>query len=326
MTVLIDLPGLVRQYGDFSLAASTDQPGIRLFGDADGVIAYREVRMGAHTLHVALGEPLADPERWQELARGFLSMASNAMLVNVGEQFGRLLTREGMYLNSLGWEAILDLSEGYELTGPKKQNIRNAVSRATAAGYRVVEVDADDDETWAGLHRLSHDWLARKGGGRPENAFITRPLQRRGLHQRVFVLQEGEGTAVQLLTIDEMWRAGELVGYHANINRDADDAPKNADYVIIAHLVDLLRAHDVPVLSLGLCPSASATIERKRNLYSDIFLHLARSHGKSVYNLDGLTRHKEEFRSTHRRPVFVASQEPWPMHDILALLRVSYLV
>ncbi|GAB3085984.1 DUF2156 domain-containing protein [Nocardioides zeae] len=326
MSSSIDLPGLVRRYGDFSLAASTDQPGIRLFGDADGVIAYRQLRKKAHTLNVALGDPLADPDRWGELARGFLAATANAMLVNVGERFGQLLTNEGLYLNPLGWEAILDLSGGYDLSGSKKQNIRNAVSRATAAGYRVDEVDEGDDEAWARLHRLSHSWLTRRSRGRPENALITRPLQRRGRHQRVFVLQDVEGTAVQMLTLDELWRADEIVGYHANINRDGEGAPKNADYVIIAHLIDLLRAHQVPVLSLGLCPTTYAGADRRRNLYSDLFLHVARREGRSIYNFDGLTRHKEEFRPTHRRPVYVAGQEPWPMHDIFGVLKVSNLV
>ena len=95
MTASIDLPGLVRRYGDFSLAASTDQPGIRLFGDADGVIAYREVRIGAHTLHLALGEPLADPH-----VGGSVGM----QLVGEGQLDGELTQRELDVLRLLGGE------------------------------------------------------------------------------------------------------------------------------------------------------------------------------------------------------------------------------
>ncbi|MFV2144868.1 phosphatidylglycerol lysyltransferase domain-containing protein [Isoptericola sp. G70] len=322
-----DLDQHVRRYGSFSLAASVDQPGMKVFGDGDGVIAFMEVRSGSRTLRVCLGEPLAPEEAWERLVRRFLGASSGVVFLNVGEQLGKLLTREGMYLNPLGWEALLDLGGGYDLSGPKKQNIRNAVRRATSLGFSVTEVDEDDDAAWAQLHRVSQDWLVRRSAGRPENRLVTRPFMRRNSHQRVFALRHADGRVVHLVTIDAMWREEKVVGYHSNINRGLEDAPKNADYVIHAALVDRLREEGVPVLSLGLCPDLGATpAGRKSNLYTTFAMDLVRRYGTGVYNLEGIERHKAEFRPSSRRPVFVAAQEPWPAADVLGIFRASNLV
>lgn len=317
---------LIRRYGDFSLAASIDQPGIRLFGNADGAIAFKEMRSGGHFLRCALGDPLAPAEDWPELVARFISETPNVVLANVGEQLGALLSRNRMYLNQLGTEAILDLKGGYDLSGKKKQNIRNAVHRAAADGFRVDEISPEDDNGWEQIHLISHQWLHRKGRGRPENTFITRPLLRRGRFQRIFVMRHSGGRIVQFLTFDEMWRDGKIVGYHANINRAADEAPKNADYVAIARMIELAQDAGIPSLSLGLCPSSAPTAGKYANLYTDVFWRMARRHGGRIYAFEGITQHKEEFRPTIRRPVFVATQEPWPMADIFGVLKASNLI
>lgn len=313
-------------FGSFSLAASADQPGMRYIGEKTAVIAATELRFRGHRRVLCLGDPLAPREEWSGIARRVLNSARDAVFLNVGEEFAQILAREGLFVEGLGWEAILDL-QAYDLAGPKKQNIRNAIRRAAAAGLVVEEVLVDVDEDWLALDAVSQDWLRRRGGRRPENRLITRPFLRRNRFQRVFALRDEKGVPIHFVTVDEMWEGGEVVGYHSNINRGLERSPKNADYAIHGHIIDVLRAEGVRSLSLGLCPELGVRrFGKKGNVYTALALDTAERFGSRLYNLHGITAHKAEFRPTVRRHVYLATRNPWPADDLLAVCRASNLL
>lgn len=325
MRVIDDIDGYLRKFGSFSLAASADQPGMSYLGDDAGVIAFSELEYAGRRTRVCLGEPLAPPELWPGFVQRLAACSDNLVFLNVGEEFCRVLSAAGMFVNSLGWEAIIDL-DGYRFDGPKKQNIRNAVRRCDVQGYTVFEAELDD-RTWLELDSVSQDWLSRKGGSRPENRLLTRPFMRGNRYQRIFAMRDPEGRLVHFLTIDEIWRDGSLVGYHSNINRGLETAPKNADYAIHAYIIEVLRQEGREFLSLGLCPDFGwRQFGKHANPYTTLALDLSRRYGRSIYHLDGITRHKSAFCPTRRRPVYVSTQNPWPLTDVLGVFRNSNFI
>jgi len=323
-----DPDALVRAFGSFALAASIDQPGVRFFGDRTGALAYVERRIGGRRSRIVLGDPLAPRTSWDDLVGHFLLASDSVTFLNAGEALSRVLVRNSLYANNIGWEAVLEL-DGYDLGGSKKQNIRNAVRRCSAAGHDVVEVrldgpEPDEDKTWAALAAISRDWLRRRGGNRPENRLVTRPFGRANRYQRIFAMVDAAGRPVHFVTLDEMWSDGRVIGYHSNINRGLEDAPKNSDYALHAAIIEVLQAEQVELLSLGLCPSFEATtLGRSANVFMSLALKSAMRRGRSVYNLEGITAHKAAYGLTRRDPVYVCTQNPWPAVDVFGVFRES---
>ncbi|MBR0838850.1 DUF2156 domain-containing protein [Bradyrhizobium liaoningense] len=319
------LGGLVRKYGDFSLACSLAQPRLRFHGDEYGGLCYDEHKSYGNATRLVLGEPLADAERWERILVGFLNQSEDVVFLNVGETFARILKRYGFYANCIGWEALLDLTT-YEFSGPKKQNIRNAVRRCEANGYTIQEVEPTSEE-WLEVDSVSQDWLSRKSLSRPENRLITQPLLRANMGQRVFAMRDSRTEIVHFITIDEMWKDGTLLGYHSNINRGVATSPKNADYAIHAHIINQLKREKVGLFSLGLCPDMGWMRDSKsENIYLAIALLTGAKLGSGIYNLSGISTHKAAFRPDTKRPVFVATSRPWPIASLARTLSAMNLI
>jgi hypothetical protein len=318
------LDSLVHKYGCFSLAGSVHQPGIKYFGDSSGVIAYAESGSFPNATWIALGDPLAPLSSWEELIRKFTIQVSDTAFLNIGQQAASILQKENFTINDFGWEGIIQLDE-YTLDGPKKQNIRNAVRRIEKLGYKVDELSTD--ENWNEISQVSQNWLRFRSSRRPENRLVTRPLMKRGRFQRLFGLWSPDGLLVHLVSFDEIWQEGSIIGYHSNINRSTDQSPKNADYAIHCHVMDVLRSEGISMLSLGLCPDFLDRSEGlEQNRYLSLTLSFAQRFGANIYNFGGIAEHKAEFRPTYKRRVFLAIQKPWPVSTVLAGLRFSSLM
>ncbi len=206
-----DLKHLLRQFGDFSLAASVAQPGMKFHGTPDGGVFFAEWKRQRRSMRFVLGDPIADQADWPALIDGFLLQSEDVVFLNIGEVLAKFLTERGFYRNCIGWEALIEL-EAYDFSGPRKQNIRNAVRRCESNGY-IVEEAGPETEVWLEIDRVSQDWLARKSISRPENRLITRPMLPYNQGQRIFLLRDDDGRVVHFVTFDEFHRSGELVGY-----------------------------------------------------------------------------------------------------------------
>ncbi|MCP1845979.1 lysylphosphatidylglycerol synthetase-like protein (DUF2156 family) [Bradyrhizobium sp. USDA 4524] len=319
------LGGLVRKYGDFSLACSLAQPRLRFYGDEHGGLCYDEHKSYGSSTRLVLGEPLADVECWERILIEFLNQSEDVIFLNVGEVFAKVLKAHGFYTNCIGWEALVDLTT-YELAGPKKQNIRNAIRRCETNGYSIEEVDPASG-AWLEVDSVSQDWLSRKSLSRPENRLITQPLLRANMGQRVFAMRDSRSEMVHFITIDEMWKDGALLGYHSNINRGVATSPKNADYAIHAHIIAQLKREKVDLFSLGLCPDMGSMRDGKsENIYLAIALLAGAKLGSHIYNLSGISAHKAAFRPDMKRSVFVATSRPWPIPSLARTLSAMNLI
>ncbi|MDN5855469.1 MAG: phosphatidylglycerol lysyltransferase domain-containing protein, partial [Actinomycetia bacterium] len=198
--------------------------------------------------------------------------------------------------------------------------------RCAGAGYQIVEAELDD-VTWLEIDQVSQQWLTRKARRRPENRLITRSLLRGNRYQRIFLMRDASGRLVHLITLDEIWQDEAVVGYHSNINRSLESSPKNADYAMHAFIIETLQREDVARLSLGLCPEMGLReTDRRANSYLSLGLDLSRRAGRQVYNFDGITQHKEAFCPDQRRPIHVATQNPWPVIDLLGVFQACSLI
>jgi lysylphosphatidylglycerol synthetase-like protein (DUF2156 family) len=320
-----DLKELLGQYGDFSLAASVAQPGMKFHGSSSGGLFYAERQTRRRSMRFVLGDPVADQSDWPALLDAFLLNSDDAVFLNVGEPLAKLLAEHGFYSNSIGWEALIEL-ETYSFSGPRKQNIRNAVRRCENSGF-VVEEAGPSRDVWLEIDRVSQAWLERKSVSRPENRLITRPLLPHSHGQRIFLLRDACGQVVHFVTFDEMHKGGELVGLHANINRGLPSSPKNADYAILAHVMERLKSERVRYLSLGLCPDFSfARNAKTENLYLYVCMEIGSKLGRGIYNLAGISQHKAEFRPEIKRRVFVSTRNPWPLPSVAWTLWAMNLV
>ncbi|MQY06930.1 bifunctional lysylphosphatidylglycerol synthetase/lysine--tRNA ligase LysX [Actinomadura macrotermitis] len=130
---------LLAEYGDqdslgyFALRRDKD---VIVAPNGKAAIAYRV----DGTVSLASGDPLGDPESWDQAIEAFLAECrAHAWIpgaVSVGERAAHIYKRHGFDALELGDEAIIDLTE-FNLDGREMRQVRQAVRRVERAGYTV---------------------------------------------------------------------------------------------------------------------------------------------------------------------------------------------
>lgn len=126
------------RYGHGGLVPFQVAPDKQLFTDQryEAVLAYgRSGRVAC-----IVGDPIGPPDQAWQLFDTFLETAAQRdwiPAVYQASEEGRLrLERAGFSCYAIGREAFLDLA-GFDLTGPRRANVRHTVTRARKGGVRV---------------------------------------------------------------------------------------------------------------------------------------------------------------------------------------------
>jgi hypothetical protein len=134
-----------RHYGGGAISSSTlwNPEYIHMLVPGMGSQPYVVGRAYWRTIVIGIGDPLAHPAHWSEMAAAFKRAFPHATYAHTGPEFSRLLRDEqGYAVNDMGAETnILIQKWAYS---KKTRTIRNAARDARGAGVEVRELSHKD--------------------------------------------------------------------------------------------------------------------------------------------------------------------------------------
>jgi len=311
---------LFRRYGNFTMAYTTLQPGMKYFHSRDGYLAYDR----CWGVTFVLGDPVAPAENHAAIIEAFVGEHPRACFCQISHQTGAILDRLGWFVNEFGADMELDLPT-YEFTGPKKSKFRQAAHKIEREGYTIEERTVADRDREA-LEALSASWLATKTVRR-EARFLVRPLAFGDEPEiRKFYLRGQDGSIVAFVAFDPICEGGEVIGYSPAIKRRAADAPTGAEEAICKFAIEQFRAEGMQTFRLGLLPLYDVEDSGFREAWrlKKLFQWIYRYGDRWIYNFRGLADFKHRYRGNPTK-VYFAAPTRWNIWNLIALLRLCRL-
>jgi lysylphosphatidylglycerol synthetase-like protein (DUF2156 family) len=305
------------QYGNFTMAYATLQPGMKYFEAHGGYLAYDR----CWGVTFVLGDPVAPVECQTAIIEAFVRKYPRTCFCQVSKPVGSILARLGWFVNELGADMELDLPT-YDFTGPKKSKLRQAANKVEREGYTIEEPIGDDGDQTE-LEALCAAWLAKKAV-KSEARFLVRPLMfgdQPGV--RRFYLRDPDGWIVSFVAFDPICERGKVIGYSPAIKRRSEDAPTGAEEAITKFAIEQFRAEGMKTLRLGLLPlyQVEDSAFREAWLLKKFFQWMYRNGDQWVYSFRGHADFKHRYRGRLSK-VYFATPTRLNTWNLLALLRV----
>jgi phosphatidylglycerol lysyltransferase len=309
-----------RQYGNFTMAYATLQPGMKYFQSDGGYLAYDT--WGGITF--VLGDPVAPARNHAAIIEAFVRSHPRTCFCQISKATGAILARLGWLVNELGADMELDLAT-YDFEGPKKSKFRQAAHKIEREGYTIEErMVADGDR--ADLDALSSSWLAAKTVKR-EARFLVRPLAFGDEPDvRKFYLRDRDGSIVSFVTFDPICEGGEVIGYSPAIKRRAPDAPTGAEEAITKFAIEQFRAEGFATFRLGLLPLYDVQDSEFRDAWflKKAFQFAYRYGDRWIFSFRGHADFKHRYRGNLSK-VYFATYTRLNAWNLIALLRLCRL-
>jgi phosphatidylglycerol lysyltransferase len=242
---------------------------------------------------VAMGDPVAAPDRQRILIRRFLERVDDydgsAVFYEVGHAGLHLYADFGLTFAKLGEEALVDL-DAFSLEGAAGARARQTVRRLERDGgtFRLLSPD-ETARHLPELRRVSDEWLAHKAVA--EKGFSLGFFDERYLAHFPVGVIECRGAIQAFANLWPGRPGGEL---SVDLMRFVSDAPKNVMEALLVHLMLWGRAHGYRRFSLGMAPLSgmerSAVASRWHRLGAFVY-----EHGEALYGFQGLRAFKEKF-------------------------------
>jgi lysylphosphatidylglycerol synthetase-like protein (DUF2156 family) len=307
-----------RQYGNFTMAFATLQPGMRYFEAHGGYLAY-ERNWGTTFV---LGDPVAPFDNHAAIIAEFVSRFPRTCFCQISKPTAAILDRMGWFVNEFGADMELDLRT-YDFTGPKKSKFRQAARKIEREGYTIEERgSAEGDRTE--LEALCASWLPSMTIKR-EARFLARPLAFGDEPEvRKFCLRDADGGVVSFVAFDPICENGEVVGYSPAVKRRSPNAPTGAEEAITKFAIEQFRTEGFLTLRLGLIPLYDIQDSEFRDawLLKQIFRWTYGYSNKWVFNFRGHADFKHRYRGTLNKVYFATRIRVWHGPGLLALLRL----
>jgi lysylphosphatidylglycerol synthetase-like protein (DUF2156 family) len=312
---------LFRQYGNFTMAYATLQPGMKYFHSHGGYLAYDRC-WGATFV---LGDPVAPAENHAAIIEAFVGQHPRACFCEISPETGAILNRLGWFVNEFGADMELNLPT-YDFTGPKKTKFRQAAHKIEREGYTIEEQTAADGDSEE-LEALSAAWLATKTVRR-EGRFLVRPLAFVNEPEvRKFYLRDRDGWVVAFVAFDPICEKGEVIGYSPAIKRRAPVAPTGAEEAICKFAIDQFRAEGLQTFRLGLLPLYDVQDSAFREAWrlKKIFQSAYRYGDGWIYSFRGHADFNHRYRGNLSK-LYFATPTRWNIWNLIALLRLCRLL
>lgn len=243
----------LREYGTYSLAYTTLQPGLEYFvRESVGYIAFRHWR----GFTFVLGDPVCAPHGRAQLIAEFLDRYPQPLFLHITTASASELAQCGFVCNVMGSESWIDLPH-FRPTWRSHRGLKESQRRFRKRGADIFELPfsrlAERNVTRAELHRISQRWMERRPG--PEMKFLLRPL--RFIDEpdtRVFMMQCDNRT-VGFTVFDPIYERGRVIGYCPNISRwDDSGLPTGRSAALNLYAAEIFRREGRRTMALGLLP------------------------------------------------------------------------
>ena len=300
-------------------AALTGDKRLLFSPDDDGFIMYQV----AGRSWIALGDPVGDPGRGEELAWRFRELADRyggwTVFYQVSSEWLPLYIELGLTPIKIGEEARVPLQD-FDLEGSARADLRQAHRRALRDGATVEVVaqgSAEAESLLPALRRISDSWLQEKATA--EKGFSVGSFDEAYLRHfpLAVVRREGEPVAFANLwtaTLDEL---------SIDLMRFGPDAPRSAMDFLFVELMLWGRQRGYRWFGLGMAPLSGLEQHPLAPSWNRVGGFIYR-HGEHFYNFDGLRHYKAKFAPTWESR-YLASPGGWTVMPRI-LLDISTLI
>ncbi len=249
----------LRKHGNFTLAYSLFQPGLKYFEAERGLVAY-ETRFRCKT--IVLADPLAAPENTGEVLDDFLAHHPRPFFCGISRHTAELLSQRGFNVNEMGQDVRIHMPT-YTLDGPKKQTIRQAWNKFQRENWIVEEWSHGEHNAADVAREITAEWRVTRTVSDAEMRFLTRPIVYEPEQDvRKFFVKNSAGKVVAFYYFDPIYEDGRVVGYSTSFKRRLPEAMTGMEEAINVWAIKKFAAEGYTWLHLGLIPSIASKNRR----------------------------------------------------------------
>jgi phosphatidylglycerol lysyltransferase len=283
---------LVREHGCASSSFQILVSDVRHFTHEHGCVGYRAIG----DAWVALGGPVAAPEREDEVARAFVAEAQRrhkrARLFGVE---GGTCASSAFARTYVGEQPIYDPQVWPDCIAKRvRAQLRRDRARALVDVREVpaLELLRSDSAVRVEIERVLHHWTRARAMARMTFMVELAPFAR-AEQRRYFVAEQGGSVVAVLIAMPVFARRGWFIETMLR----SPDAPTGAMEMTLDAAMRAFATEGVRHVTLGLCPLSGAT---------DRTSVLLRRYTCRFYNFDGLRKFKEKLGPVRWEPVYLA--------------------
>ena len=247
----------------------------------------------SHNLIVVLGDPIGEMKSFSEGIsefQGFIDeYGYRSAFYQVSESMLPIYHDHGYNFFKLGETALVDLEE-FNLTGSKKKDFRNIMSRFKRDGYVFELFKILPDDLFAPLKEISDEWLE----GRGEMSFSL------GKFDGQYLRYSPIGIIKAIDTDEIIAFASIMPSYNNNQSASIDlmrfkkETPNSAMTFLILNLLIDYKENGYKLFNLGMAPLSNVGNTQNAHL-SEKIAHLVTHYGKHFYSFNGLRNYKGKF-------------------------------
>lgn len=241
--------------------------------------------------YIAMGDPVGNPDQFDELIWRFREMAdrahSRAALYQVSADLLPLYVDSGFQLVKLGEEALLPLAS-FSLEGSTYRDARQAINRAARDGMTFDIISAADvPSVEPELRRVSDSWLAIKSSG--EKGFSLGAYSADYIRHFDVAVVRHNGCIV---AFTNMWKTESKRELSVDLMRH-DQEHRVMDFLFTS-LMLWGKKEGYTYFNLGMAPLAGLITHQLAPLWTRLGTFLFQ-HGERFYNFQGLHAFKEKY-------------------------------
>ena len=270
---------------------------------------------------VALGDPIGNPERGEELAWSYRTLCdrhnARPVFYQVSEKFLSVFVDMGLSLSKLGEEGHVPLKD-FSLKGGGRSDLRQAENRMQKLGAVFEVIPATKTAVIMGeLQQISDAWLEDKSAH--EKSFSLGAFNLDYLSNFDIAVVKLDGKIIAFVNLLQGADKEEL---SLDLMRFAKSAPKGVMDFLFVEVILWGKAQGYQFFSLGMAPLSGLENHALAPVWHKIGTFIF-NHGESFYNFEGLRAYKEKYDPVWR-PRYIATTSGLAMPA--ALLDTSRLI
>ncbi len=255
----------------------------------DAVLMYQ----GSGHSYISMGDPLGNPERFEELAWSFLELCDlqnvRCVFYEVGESHLPVYIDLGLSFSKLGEEGRVNLVD-FDLASSRRAGLRHAVNRSKRDGVAFSVVPAAEvPPILAELRQVSDEWLQARAAR--EKGFSLGYFEAAYLANFDCAVMRIDGRIVAFANLWQCAAAGEL---SLDLMRFGSAAPKGVMDAMFAQVMQWGRERGYRWFSLGMAPLSGLERGSLAPAWNKLG-NLVYRFGDHFYNFEGLRQYKEKF-------------------------------
>ncbi len=291
------------------------------FVDDCGYISFTTVQhpvFAPRSRKIVFCNPVCAPGDYWKLIRNFLSEHPRAAFACVSEDCAAVLREFDFKVNCLGYEVELPI-QTYNTKGNWKDLdlIKRARNEANREGIVIREESKIESVSREQLDAVSSRWIGgKKVSDREIWIYARRPVFGPEEDVRKFVAYDRDGRVAGFVFYDPIYRAGNVVGYSANISRCDEGKYGRLSTAVHMAAMDVFKPEGREVMNLCLCPFVKLEGGKfNDDIGARLFFKLSVKYGNDIYNFNGLSFHKSKYRGSEKY-LYFASNNFLPSNDI----------